>query len=154
MLSCMLGQFDVMALILMAIVASASQNCAPGTFMEADACVKCEAGKYSSQADATSCRRCPGGTASNLEGASSCTDCQPGFFAPWGSATCDFCKIGTYSDEAKSAACAKCPPGLYAKDIGSTACSLDPYCPTGYGTEIRELHGDPLCVFDREYNSE
>ena len=152
---CFLELVDVMVLVIMASSVSA-QNCTPGTFMGAESCVKCETGKYSNKVDASSCRHCPSGSAvaSTDEGASSCTDCQPGQYAPWGSGTCNICDIGTFSDQAKSATCAVCPPGKYAKNPGSTACNLDPYCAKGYGTEITELHGDPTCLFDPEYNSE
>jgi hypothetical protein len=115
-----MGPFNVMmAMVLMAIVASASQQvCTPGTFM------------YFSE-----CPLCPSGTFSAQHGATECTACSAGKFSFCrGSTSCELCSAGTYSEDANSKICTVCPSGKYAKNPGSTACNSVPNCPAGTST--------------------
>ncbi len=134
MLNRMIGPFNVMAIVLMASVASASQQvCAPGTFMSASSCPLCASGTFSTKHGATACTACSAGKFSFCRGSTSC----------------DLCSAGTYSEDAQAKFCTICPSGKYAKNPGSTACNSVPNCPAGTSTSNGSYLFD--CFFDEAY---
>ena len=68
-----------------------------------DACVDCQAGKFSHS------------------GTTSCSPCAPGTFSPTKADECSDCRRGTYAKEYSTLDCTKCPLGKYLPSEGSTS---------------------------------
>ncbi len=105
--------------------------CESGTFSSSpratsnNTCQPCPRGSYSLTAGSTSCSLCEPGTASNVTGASvySCQPCLRGTFsAVAGSYQCEDCAAGFFSTENRSLACIPCSPGEMQPNRGQTSC--------------------------------
>lgn len=122
---------------------SSCKQCPTGTFndiLDAEACSKCTAGKYSSAFGAKgieTCLTCPSSTFS-LEGQPQCDlcpgnstspansgvitacQCNPGFFGANGQA-CQTCQVGTWKSLWGPSECINCPKDTYSSEVARTS---------------------------------
>ncbi|KAG8984579.1 Dihydroxyacetone synthase [Tulasnella sp. JGI-2019a] len=140
------------ALASLSSVTAATVTCDAGYYRAGNACVLCQAGRYSSAAStSTSCstapigyydsgtgniqaHACPLGTYSATSGSSSCSTCPSGYTtsstASTSSAQCTKCSAGTkaVTDSDGSVTCSTCPQGSYSS-AGQKSCTA---CSAGY----------------------
>ena len=86
-------------------------------YSKVDACIECDAGKYS-EANAQACTNCPAYSTSSA--GSPCT-CNAGYTGADGG-TCSACPAGKYKAVSGSAACSLCEEGKYQSSTGKTVC--------------------------------
>ena len=130
---------------------SSCQLCPTGTFndiLDAEACSKCTAGKYSSAWGAKgteTCLTCPSSTFS-LEGQPQCDSCpgnstspansgvitacqcNPGFFGANGQ-PCQTCQVGTWKSLWGPSECINCPKDKYSSEVARTSIAQCQDCP-------------------------
>ena len=138
---------------------SAENTCTPclaGKYLNtignsnAQDCIVCAEGKYSSQDRASVCESCVSGTYSNSTGnahADTCRQCLAGTFAAnTGSTVCTECTAGKISTDVGAASpdtCIKCASGKYVSSPGSVACNL---CAIGSYAALQGLETCTLCA--------
>ncbi|CAM9498693.1 unnamed protein product [Scytosiphon promiscuus] len=110
-------------------ISIAACACPAGQYLDetAEACAECEAGTYKTSVgnDANLCVPCAKGTYSSRAGGTSSDVCIP-------------CEAGTYSASSGAAApsvCLPCPRGTYSSKSGLFTADLCSSCPAGYYSE-------------------
>ena len=118
-------------------------GCIPGRGLDADQCVSCIAGKYSSNISYSACDNCLAGRKSSIEGSDECELCELGKYTNiTGSTSCTKCSLGKFSDIYGNDMCEDCPAGTYLPVKGSKS-SID--CITCQEGQVSGI-GAVICV--------